>query len=195
MFFLGESGNLQGGTGGPLLRAYDKKDGKRLFALELPALVTGAPMTYMHKGKQYIAIPISQPGRPAEIVALTLDGASEAGPLPADGKAPVIAAPKSASQAAAEITATPAELASGKTAYDNACAACHGAKGEGGVGPSLTGRNDFANIVRVIIQGQGEMPAIANSLAKGEPETIAKYVVKSFQPPRSSRPPPPPPED
>jgi glucose dehydrogenase/cytochrome c5 len=195
MFFLGESGNLAGGSGGPLIRAYDKKDGHRLMALELPALVTGAPMTYMHRGKQYIAIPISQPGRPAEIVALSLDGASDNGPLPADGKAPIHAAPKPASQTAAEIVATPAELASGKAAYDKACAVCHSPTGSGGVGPSLIGRNDYANIVRVIVQGQGEMPAIANSLAQGEPETIAKYVVKSFQPSRAARPPPPPPED
>ncbi|RZJ76320.1 MAG: c-type cytochrome, partial [Brevundimonas sp.] len=181
--------------GGPIFRAYDKKDGKRLAAFELPALVSGAPMTYMHKGKQYIVVPVSAPGKPAELVALTLDGASANGPLPANGQAPVNAAPKSSSQEAAEITASPAELATGKAAYDKACAVCHGPTGGGGVGPNLMGRTDYNNIVRVIVQGQGEMPAIANSLAVGEPEAIAKYVIKTFQRPRTARPPPPPPED
>jgi quinoprotein glucose dehydrogenase len=40
--------------------------------MELPAGVTGAPMTYLHRGKQYIAMAIGGRDHPAEIIALSL---------------------------------------------------------------------------------------------------------------------------
>ena len=46
LFFLGESGNIADGTGGPMFRAYDKTNGKMVWEKDLPGFVTGAPMTY-----------------------------------------------------------------------------------------------------------------------------------------------------
>ena len=72
------------------------------------------------------------------------------------------------------------------------CASCHAAAGTGGIGPPLTGRSDFANIARVIAGGQGEMPALGNSLSPAEIDAISKHVVKTLGPkPRAVRPPPP----
>ena len=65
LFFLGESGNLTGGTGTSSFRAYDKRNGKVIWETSLPTLVTGAPMTYMHKDRQYIVVAVSAAGRPA----------------------------------------------------------------------------------------------------------------------------------
>jgi quinoprotein glucose dehydrogenase len=183
LLFMGESGTIAASRGGAAFRAYDKKTGKTVSALTLPTLSTGAPMTYLHKGRQYIVIAVSAPGKPAELMALTLDGTSENGAPPAGGVM-ASAAPKSSAAVAAAISATPAELALGKTAYDRACATCHAADGAGRVGPRLTGRNDFANITRVIAQGQGEMPALANSLSPAEIDAIGKHVVKVFGAPR-----------
>jgi glucose dehydrogenase/cytochrome c5 len=184
LLFMGESGTISASRGGSAFRAYDKKTGKTVWSMALPTLSTGAPMTYVHKGRQYIVIAVSAPGKPAELIALTLDGQSENGPAPAGG-VPVAAAPKSAAALASAISATPEELALGKSAYDRACAACHAVDGAGGVGPRITGRNDLANITRVIAQGQGEMPSMANSLSPAEIEAIGKHVVKVFGAPRT----------
>lgn len=187
LFFLGESGNLTGGTGTSSFRAYDKRNGKILWQLPLPTLVTGAPMTYLHKGKQYIAVAVSAAGKPAEIVAMTLDGVSDNGAPPSDG-VPLAAAPKSSAMAAAAVTASAEELKLGAEAYQRTCSTCHGPRGEGAVGPMILGRNDFANIARVIAQGQGEMPTLAASLTPAEIDAIAKHVVKTLQPPRRGPP-------
>ena len=56
--------------GEPWFRAYDKKTGKVLAAIALPAGTTSAPMTYMHGGKQYIVVAVGGRKAPAEWVAL-----------------------------------------------------------------------------------------------------------------------------
>ncbi len=181
LFFLGESGNLQGGTGTNRFRAYDKKNGKVVFETALPSFVTAAPMTYLHKGRQYVVVAVSGNGRPAELVALTLDGESENGAAPAGG-VQVAAAPPSSTAAVAQVTATAGELAAGKAQYDQKCAICHGAAGRGGIAPILTGRTDFANIQRVVAQGQGEMQPMGSSMSPAEIDAVAKYVVKTWPP-------------
>jgi quinoprotein glucose dehydrogenase len=54
------------------LRAYDKANGKVLWEMGFPAGATGAPMTYLHGGKQFIVIPIGSRSHPGEWVALSL---------------------------------------------------------------------------------------------------------------------------
>ena len=53
-------------------RAYDKKSGKELGAVYMPAGQTGTPMTYMRDGKQYIVIAIAGNAYPAELLAFRL---------------------------------------------------------------------------------------------------------------------------
>jgi len=60
------------GGGGKKFRAYDKATGEVLSELDLPAGTTGAPMTYMYKGKQYIVVAVGSTDHAAEFVALTL---------------------------------------------------------------------------------------------------------------------------
>jgi len=60
------------GAGGRLFRAYDKATGDVLAAVELPAGTTGAPMTYMFEGKQYIVVAVGSPDEPPGYVALSL---------------------------------------------------------------------------------------------------------------------------
>jgi glucose dehydrogenase len=74
--FLGE-GDMVGlsmppFSGGNMFRAYDKKTGRVLWEKDLGAGTTGAPMTYMYKGKQYIVVAVGSEKHPAELVALTL---------------------------------------------------------------------------------------------------------------------------
>jgi quinoprotein glucose dehydrogenase len=56
----------------PKLCAYDKATGKLVGEITLPRNVTGAPMTYMLNGKQFIVVPTGGANLPAELIALRL---------------------------------------------------------------------------------------------------------------------------
>jgi len=71
LVIAGESsfGPTPSGQRGAMLRAYDKKTGRELGALYMPAPQTGGPMSYMLEGKQYIVVSIGGAGFPAELIA------------------------------------------------------------------------------------------------------------------------------
>jgi len=50
----------------------DKSTGQVLWETEFPAGTTGAPMTYMFRGKQYIVVAVGSRDHAAEYVALSL---------------------------------------------------------------------------------------------------------------------------
>ena len=83
LLFAGE-----GYGGQPMFRAYDKKTGAILWEIKIPAGVqTGLPMTYMHRGKQYIVFAAA--GEPstqtaAQVVAFAIPDPPRAAPPPAD---------------------------------------------------------------------------------------------------------------
>jgi quinoprotein glucose dehydrogenase len=56
----------------PKLCAYDKATGKIVGQVALPRNATGAPMTYMLNGKQFIIVPTGGANLPAELIALRL---------------------------------------------------------------------------------------------------------------------------
>lgn len=80
-------------------------------------------------------------------------------------------------------SASPAEqLARGQALYADLCASCHGASGEGGVGPRL---RDYANATR----GEAELTRVIDErMPQGAPEkcdgdcppAIAKYILANF---------------
>jgi len=75
LLFTADGGGMYAmppGSGGPMFRALDKRTGKVLFEMKLPANVTGAPMTYMLNGVQYLAMAIGAPGVPAALIAMTV---------------------------------------------------------------------------------------------------------------------------
>jgi glucose dehydrogenase len=87
LLFLGEGSDALPGTNrdgmwGKKFRAYDKATGKVLWETELPAGTTGAPITYMHRGRQYIVLGIGGRKEPAEWIALGLPGAHSGTPPP-----------------------------------------------------------------------------------------------------------------
>ena len=67
LLFFGE-----GPRGDPLLHAVDKATGETVARIDLPASVTGVPITYMHDGKQYIVVTVSDFRSPARFIALAL---------------------------------------------------------------------------------------------------------------------------
>jgi quinoprotein glucose dehydrogenase len=58
--------------GGKMFRALDKKTGKTIHEMELPANETGLPMTFMAGGRQFIVVAVGARNFPAELVALAL---------------------------------------------------------------------------------------------------------------------------
>jgi quinoprotein glucose dehydrogenase len=75
LFFYGEGRGAE-----PYLHVLDKKTGRELARVELPATTNTAPMTYMHKGRQYIVLSVAGPEHPAELVALALPEETKAAP-------------------------------------------------------------------------------------------------------------------
>lgn len=67
LLFYGE-----GRGGSPLFHAVDKKTGRTIASVEIPAPTNTAPMTYMHDGRQYIVMAVADPDVEAELVALAL---------------------------------------------------------------------------------------------------------------------------
>ena len=63
---------ISAGYGGNGFKALDKTTGATVWRTELPAGTTGAPITYMFEGKQFIVVAIGDDDRPAEFVALSL---------------------------------------------------------------------------------------------------------------------------
>jgi quinoprotein glucose dehydrogenase len=77
MVFLGEGGNnavvaLPPWGGGKMFRAFEKATGKVLWEMELPGGTTGAPMSYMYNGKQYVVVATGWRGVAGELIALAL---------------------------------------------------------------------------------------------------------------------------
>ena len=77
MVFLGEGGTagvplLPKYGGGKMFRGYDKRTGEVVWEMELPGGTTGAPMTYMLDGAQYIVVAVGWHDMPGELIALAL---------------------------------------------------------------------------------------------------------------------------
>jgi quinoprotein glucose dehydrogenase len=62
----------EGRGGSPLFHAVDKKTGKEIASVEIPATTNTAPMTFLHNGRQYILAAVASPDVSAELVALAL---------------------------------------------------------------------------------------------------------------------------
>ena len=56
----------------PALYAHDKTTGRRLATIPLPANASGAPMTYLTGGKQYVAFSVGGSNVTEELIALSL---------------------------------------------------------------------------------------------------------------------------
>ncbi|HWC64186.1 MAG TPA: hypothetical protein VG501_11225, partial [Rhizomicrobium sp.] len=74
LVICGESGfaTQPSGAHGAKLRAYDKATGADRGEVYMPAPQTGAPMTYMLNGQQYIVLAIGGGNYAAELLAFRL---------------------------------------------------------------------------------------------------------------------------
>lgn len=68
----GDVARLESANHDPSLQVFDPQTGALLAEVPLPGNATGAPMTYLVEGKQYLVVPIGGASQPAELVALSL---------------------------------------------------------------------------------------------------------------------------
>ena len=171
LLFLGEAGALSGDPGGKMFRAYDKATGAVVAEIELPSKATGAPMTYMHQGKQYIVVAVSTAEHHAEYIALALPGSVKSRPAI---QPPVSALPPAAHGPAPD----PQRVRSGQPIFASNCALCHGRGGEGVAGgaPALTSLRDAAAIRERVANGGVQMPAMRTLLTEEQIRDVSDYV-------------------
>ncbi len=141
----------------------DSRDGKELYKVATGGALAGGVITYMRGGRQYVAVASGNVSRltfgvtgSPTVILYTLDGSD----TPAAATA---ASAPSARSGTVSTTAGAAVPADGRTLYAKVCAACHGAQGEGAVGPNLQGigdRMDLAAIVAWIENPSAKMPKL-----------------------------------
>ena len=177
IIFLGESGNISDGTGGPMFRAFDKTDGKVVWEKELPGFVTGAPMTYTVNGKQMIVVAVSD-ARQARRIHRARRRRWRRRPGSRQRLAHARRRIRRARSGGQRDTRRTCDSAARPTPASALPATAPPAAG--GAGPSLAGLDNAAEISRVINSGKGEMPAMASALSPAEVDAIGKFVASGF---------------
>ena len=178
LLFLGEAGALSGDPGGNMFRAYDKATGAVVAEIELPSKATGAPMTYMHEGRQYIVVAVSTREHQAEYVALALPDSARSQTTTPDvpSTAPVVPPPVAGPD-------TP-QLRNGRQVFASHCALCHGQGGEGVAGgpPALTSLRDAAKISERVTKGGVQMPSMQTMLTEEQIRDVSEFVAAGLPP-------------
>jgi polyvinyl alcohol dehydrogenase (cytochrome) len=150
--------------------AYDAADGDRLWSFSVPAQAAGGiavvdGTVYAGFG-WWLSTPPADPK--GGLVAFRLDAASAGGGAGGEGGG-LANGPGSDDD-------TPGQL--GARVYQQSCATCHGATGEGFNGPTLVGvadrlsREEHIDLVR---NGKGEMPSWEGTLSDDEIEAVVDY--------------------
>src|SRR5579875_2101621 len=81
--------------------------------------------------------------------------------------------------ALAQSGAAPGQASAGEAIFDQGCAVCHGATGEGGAGPALRGNHWLANrelVLSAILRGLMMMPPFAGRLSNDQVAAVASYI-------------------
>jgi mono/diheme cytochrome c family protein len=116
-----------------------------------------------------------------EIVAIAQDGAIH-GPVAELDAALISAAAEHIAgfgDAASPEPPDTAATSEGAELYVQACAACHGEDGSGGIAMSiLDNRLDDASLIEIIAQGRGAMPGLATTLTPDQMEQVAAFVAE-----------------
>ena len=75
--------------------------------------------------------------------------------------------------------------AQGREVFADNCAACHGARGEGGTGPNLAGEAEYTDpeaVVDQIRDGGGGMPGFEGRLTEQELADVSAFLVRELAP-------------
>jgi quinohemoprotein ethanol dehydrogenase len=174
--------------------ALDKTNGHKLWEFLTDAGVNATPSTFLHKGRQYIAVmsagTLFGGSRKGDSVWLfSLTGKIESLPKPPVPLAGIAAVEAVANgTVAATGPAFPpmppgdANVSAGKDLYERFCVACHGDNGLGGHGGGAsldTIGHDVAAIYATVNAGKNQnMPPFNGALKPEEIRDIASYISK-----------------
>lgn len=64
----------------------------------------------------------------------------------------------------------------GEAIYADNCASCHGVDASGGSGPNLLGEVEEGEATDIILNGEGDMPAFADSLSDQDIADVIAYL-------------------
>lgn len=79
-------------------------------------------------------------------------------------------------------TSTPDTAGTGAVIFATSCATCHGADGGGGIGPALADGQvaerfpDFNDVVAIVTEGRGSMPAFGGQLTPDEIALVVQFL-------------------
>ena len=122
----------------------------------------------------------------APVGRLNVAGEEAAAVAEAAGQAPATASAAPAGAEVAQVALAPADK--GKRLYP-VCAACHGGKGEGGIGPALVGQTSDAIASKLIAYKAGETIGAQSALMWGQAaglseediSNLAAYISTGFE--------------
>jgi len=168
------------------LYAFDNATGKVAFQTNLGGAIAGGVITYAAGGRQYVAATAGNIGRTTfgalGSPTLVVLGLGKPGPSGAPGGAAMadVTLPDIATGTAQNPSGGGASeaTAAGQKVYQ-VCAACHGTRGEGGIGANLqTSRRDLAGVIAYIKAPTGSMPKLyPGALSDADVAAVAAYVM------------------
>ena len=156
------------------LTALDSASGDLLWAFQTGAGVNAPATIFEHEGQQYVVVLSAGnlfAGSPHgdSVWLFSLEGQLDA------------VEPANAATAFTPA-AGPANLATGRAVYANACGACHGPDGEGGHGggPPLIAATNRATVAQTVAAGRNEMPTFGRVLSPEQIRDVSAHVVDTL---------------
>jgi quinohemoprotein ethanol dehydrogenase len=151
------------------LTALDSSSGKRLWEFQTGAGVNAPASVFEFEGVEHVAAYAAGNALIGSRHGDSLWLFSLRGTLrPADSE--LVTVP---SESAASGAANPER---GRKVFADSCSACHGASGEGGHAPALSGLRDLERIAQAVRNGGSQMPAFASRLSEQQIRDVAAYV-------------------
>ncbi len=179
------------GTSAGQLEAYSADKGQPLWKFDAQTGVIAAPMTYEHKGEQYVALMAGWGGSGALIggdaaVATGVRNVSRmlVFKLGGDKQLPALAALAESGRTPEPVVAAAKDLAAGEKIYSQYCAVCHGVGVVGGgVIPDLRHSTDAVREAwdAIVLHGAYQtngMAAFSDSLNSEEAKQIRLYTMQ-----------------
>jgi len=169
--------------------ALDKRNGQKVWEFLTDAGVNATPSTFLHKGRQYIAVlsagTLFGAGKKGDSVWLfSLAGKIES--IPINSPPPRIPGSAAAPEPDLSMPAGEPSLANGRDLYQRFCVACHGAEGLGGHGGGVAlteASRDMNVIYTTATNGKNtSMPPFRGALKPGEIRDIAGYISRELIP-------------
>ena len=159
--------------------ALDTATGERLWEFRMDAPANSGVSTFMHKGEQYLVTYAGGGlfgGKKGDGVWLfSLNGTlnevpsgPSGGGMRGPGAAPTLAVPEDRT----------ADVANGRTIYNQSCVYCHGETGEGGHGggAELTSALDVQAIMNILSTGRNGMPPFSMVLDSEQAHDVSTYL-------------------